>query len=154
MRSSLIVPKQTGAEKDISFMNFNQLTLVGFIGRDSETKTLKSGRQVTKFSVATKESWKAANGDWQETTEWCQVVAYGEGFAKLADRLVKGKHVLVQGRLHSDSYDREIEVTHKNKPIKVTVKQTVVECIADTIRLLDRKSKDEEQASDEQEVPA
>jgi len=79
--------------------------------------------------------------------------AYGEGFAKLADRLVKGKHVLVQGRLHSDSYDREIEVTHKNKPIKVNVKQTVVECIADTIRLLDRKSKDEEQASDEQEVP-
>jgi len=154
MRSSLIVPKQTGAEKDISLMNFNQLTLVGFIGRDSETKTLKSGRQVTKFSVATKESWKAANGDWQETTEWCQVLAYGDGFAKLADRLIKGKHVLVQGRLHSDSYDREIEVTHKNKPIKVTVKQTVVECIADTIRLLDRKSKDEEQASDEQEVPA
>ena len=55
-------------------MNFNQLTLVGFIGRDSETKTLKSGRQVTKFSVATKESWKAANGEWQEATEWHQVV--------------------------------------------------------------------------------
>jgi single-strand DNA-binding protein len=154
MRSSLIVPKQTGTEKDISLMNFNQLTLVGFIGRDAETKTLKSGRQVTKFSVATKESWKAGNGEWQESTEWCQVVGYGEGFAKLAERLIKGKHVLVQGRLHSDSYDREIDVTHKNKSIKVTVKQTAVECIADTIRLLDRKAKDDDQSSEDQEVPA
>ncbi len=133
-------------------MNFNQLTLVGFIGRDSETKTLKSGRQVTKFSVATKESWKAANGEWQEATEWCQVVGYGEGFAKLADRLLKGKHVLIQGRLHTDSYDREVEATHKNKSIKVTVKQTVVECIADTIRLLDRKAKDDEQSPDAPEA--
>ena len=154
MRPSLFVPKQPGTERTFHYMNFNQLTLLGFIGRDGETKTLKSGRQVTKFSVATKESWKAANGEWQESTEWCQVVGYGEGFAKLADRLIKGKHVLVQGRLHSDSYDREIEVTHKNKPIKVTVKQTVIECVADTIRLLDRKPKDDDQTSEEQEVPA
>jgi len=64
----------------------------------------------------------------------------------------KGKHVLVQGRLHTDSYDREVEATHKNKSIKVTVKQTVVECIADTVRLLDRKAKDDEQSPDEPEA--
>jgi hypothetical protein len=58
----------------------------------------------------------------------------------------------VQGRLHTDSYDREVEATHKNKSIKVTVKQTVVECIADTIRLLDRKAKDDEQSPDEPEA--
>jgi single-strand DNA-binding protein len=137
-----------------TIMNFNQLTLVGFIGGDAETTTSKTGRPVTKFSVATNQSWKAANGEWQEARTWCQVVAYGEGFAKLADRLLKGKHVLIQGRLKTDTYDREIEVTHKNKPIKVTVKQTSVECIADTIRVLDRKSKDVDQISEEQEVPA
>jgi hypothetical protein len=49
-------------------------------------------------------------------------------------------------------YDREVEATHKNKSIKVTVKQTVVECIADTIRLLDRKAKDDEQSPDEPEA--
>jgi len=43
--------------EDISLMMNSNLTLVGFIGRrDAETKTLKSGRQVNKFSVATKES--------------------------------------------------------------------------------------------------
>jgi single-strand DNA-binding protein len=74
MRHSLFRAQANGHRKDISLMNFNQLTLVGFIGRDAETKSLKSGRQVIKFSVATKESWKAANGEWQEATEWCQVV--------------------------------------------------------------------------------
>jgi single-strand DNA-binding protein len=135
-------------------MNFNQLTLVGFIGGDAETTTSKTGRPVTKFSVATNQSWKAANGEWQESKTWCQVVGYGDGFAKLAARLLKGKHVLIQGRLKTDIYDREIEVTHKNKIIKVTAKQTAVECVADTIRLLDRKSKDHDQTSEDQEVPA
>jgi single-strand DNA-binding protein len=74
MRRSLFRAQANGHRKEISLMNFNQLTLVGFIGRDAETKTLKSGRQVTKFSVATKESWKAASGDWQEATECCQIV--------------------------------------------------------------------------------
>ena len=133
-------------------MNFNQLTLVGFIGRDAETRALKSGRNVTKFSVATKESWKDANGDWQEETQWCQVVGYGDAFAKLADRLLKGKHVFVQGRLRTDSYERDGDVTYKGKQITVGVKQLAVECIADTIRLLDRKAKGDDQDTIDQEV--
>lgn len=124
-------------------MNFNQLTLAGFIGRAATTKTINSGRPVTSFSLATKESWKDAEGQWQEETTWHNIVAYGEGFAKLADRLTKGAHVLVQGRLNSGSYEREIETTHNKKTIKVKAKQNFCECIADTIRLLDRKSQED-----------
>jgi len=127
-------------------MNFNQLTLVGFIGRDSETKTLKSGRQVTKFSVATKESWKAANGEWQEATEWCQVVAWGKGFEQMTPRLVKGAHVFVQGELNTREYDRIIKVPSGKKTIEHTIKQLIVELKADTIRILDRSQANEEQS--------
>ena len=37
-------------------MNFNQLTIIGFIGKNAETKQLPNGTPVTKFSVATTRS--------------------------------------------------------------------------------------------------
>jgi single-strand DNA-binding protein len=50
---------------------------------------------VIKFSVATKISWKDKDtDDWKERTQWHNVVGYGETFAKLADRLVKGAYVV------------------------------------------------------------
>ncbi len=39
-------------------MNLNQLTIIGFIGKNAETKDLPNGTPVVKFSVATKKSWK------------------------------------------------------------------------------------------------
>jgi single stranded DNA-binding protein len=63
------------AEKDNTQMNFNQITLIGFIGKDAETKALpNSGRMVTKFSVATAESWKDDQGEWQTRTQWHTVI--------------------------------------------------------------------------------
>jgi single-stranded DNA-binding protein len=35
-------------------MNLNQLSIIGFIGQNAETKSLPNGTTVTKFSVATK----------------------------------------------------------------------------------------------------
>jgi hypothetical protein len=37
-------------------MNFNQLTIIGYIGKNAETKQLTNGTPVTKFSVATTRS--------------------------------------------------------------------------------------------------
>ena len=121
-------------------MNFNQLTIVGFLGKDAQTKVLKNGTTVVNFSVATKRSWKDNNDEWKEKTMWHQVVCYGDGFAALAERLLSGAHVLVQGELTSRDYDRTIQVKAPNgKPFDHAIKQTVIELKADTIRILDRK---------------
>jgi single-strand DNA-binding protein len=76
----------------------NQLTIIGFIGRDAETKSTQKGTQITRFSLATKETWKGNDGDRKEATTWHNIVAYGDGFAKLSAYLNKGAQVLVQGR--------------------------------------------------------
>jgi single-strand DNA-binding protein len=68
--------------------------------------------------------------------------AYGEGFSKLSDRLVKGAHIFVQGQLQTREYDRTVEATLKGKTVEVSVKQLVVEIKADTLKLLDRQAKD------------
>ena len=62
-------------------MNFNQLTIIGFIGKNAEAKQLPNGTPVTKFSVATTRSWKDDKGEWKDKTQWHNVVAYGNGFA-------------------------------------------------------------------------
>jgi single-strand DNA-binding protein len=65
-------------------MNLNQLSIIGFVGQNAETKSLPNGTPVTKFSVATKRSWKDENGTWQQKTQWHNVVAFGQSFARMA----------------------------------------------------------------------
>lgn len=127
-------------------MNLNQLSIIGYIGRSAQTKYLANGTAVTKFSVATRKSWKDENNEWKEKTQWHNVAAFGKGFEQLAERLVKGAHVFVQGELTTRDYDRTIKVpTGKYKTIEHTIQQTAVELKADTIRMLDCHNSNGEQ---------
>ena len=119
-------------------MNFNQLTIIGFIGRNAETKQLPNGSLVIRFSVATTKSWKDDKGEWKNKTQWHTVVAFGQGFTQLAPRLVKGTHLLVQGEFTTREYDRTITVPAGKKSVEHVIQQLAVELKADTIRILDR----------------
>ena len=59
-------------------MYMNQLTIIGFTGQDAELHYTQNGTPVTTLSVATKESWKNDQGEWQSRTEWHRVVAFGK----------------------------------------------------------------------------
>ncbi len=124
-------------------MNLNQLTIIGFIGRNAETKQLSNGTAVTKFSVATTKSWKDDKGEWKEKTQWHNVLAFGQGFAQMAPRLVKGAHVFVQGELSTREYERTITIPNGKKSIEHVIQQLAVELKADTIRILDRTGNSE-----------
>ena len=51
----------------------NQLTIIGFTGNDAEAHYTQNGTLVVTVSVATKESWKDADGNWQTRTDWHQL---------------------------------------------------------------------------------
>ena len=139
-------------------MNFNQLTIIGFIGKNAEAKQLPNGTPVTKFSVATTRSWKDDKGEWKDKTQWHSVVAFGHGFAQLAPRLSKGAHVFVQGEVTTREYERTIQVPSGKKTIEHVIQQLVVELKAETVRLLERpssaQSASESGLSDHDEVPS
>lgn len=81
----------------------NQLHLIGRVGNDPEIKTLEGGTKVARLSVATSESWKDKFGEWQETTEWHNVVVWRD----LAERCVhirKGMLVAVIGKVSYRKY--------------------------------------------------
>jgi single-strand DNA-binding protein len=82
----------------------NKVLLIGNLGRDAETKFTPSGVAATRFSVATSRRWKDKESDeWKEDTNWTNVVLWRA--ENLADYLLKGKQVYVEGRLQTRSYD-------------------------------------------------
>jgi single-strand DNA-binding protein len=82
----------------------NKVILIGNLGRDAETKFTPSGASVTNFSIATARRWKdQASGEWKEQTDWHRVKYWRA--ENVANYLLKGKQVYVEGRLETRSYD-------------------------------------------------
>jgi len=82
----------------------NKVILVGNLGRDAETKFTPGGSAVTKFSVATGRRWKdKQSGEWKEETDWSNVTLWQA--ENLANYLLKGTQVYVEGRLQTRSYE-------------------------------------------------
>ncbi len=88
-------------------MYLNHVQLIGFLGKDPEKRQVRgNGANFTVLSVATQQSWKDANEEWQSKTEWHRVVAFNRLGESLAESLHKGDHVLVDGLLVSSKYER------------------------------------------------
>jgi single-strand DNA-binding protein len=82
----------------------NKVILVGHLGKDAETKFTPSGVAKTAFSVATNRRWKDQQSqEWKEVTDWHNVVLWRS--ENLANYLLKGKQVYVEGRLESRSWE-------------------------------------------------
>jgi single-strand DNA-binding protein len=83
----------------------NKVILVGNLGKDPEVKYTPSGTPVAKFSLATNERYKDKDGNWQDRTEWHNIVVW-QRLAEIAgEYLKKGRTVYIEGRLRTDSWD-------------------------------------------------
>ncbi len=77
----------------------NRVILIGNLGADPEVRRLENGAVVAKIRVATNESYKDKNGEWQTITEWHDVVLW-RGLAERAEaNLKKGFQVYIEGKL-------------------------------------------------------
>jgi single-strand DNA-binding protein len=111
-----------GQKKENHIMYLNHVQLIGFLGKDPEKRQVRgNGANFTVLSVATQQSWKDSNDEWQSKTEWHRVVAFNRLGESIADTLHKGDHVLVDGQLVSSKYERENGKSKKAKATKVTV---------------------------------
>ena len=83
----------------------NKVMLVGRIGKDAELRYTSSGAAVGTVSLATSETWKDKAGEKQEKTEWHRVVLWGKTAEILAEYLVKGRQIYVEGKLQTRSWE-------------------------------------------------
>ena len=68
----------------------NRITLIGFLGKDTETGITTKGPAYSRFSIATSVSWKDKDsGEYRTRTEWHACIAWaklGEWAASLKKR--------------------------------------------------------------------
>ena len=83
----------------------NKVILIGNLGKDPEVKYTPQGTPVAKFSLATNERYKDKDGNWQDRTEWHNIVLW-QRLAEIAgEYLKKGSKVYIEGRIRTDSWD-------------------------------------------------
>jgi single-strand DNA-binding protein len=85
--------------------NLNKVQLTGNLGKDPETRYTPQGSAITKFSVASSRSWRTAEGEDREDTEWFNVVAWNKLGEICAQYLQKGSRVYIEGRLQTRSWE-------------------------------------------------
>ncbi len=83
----------------------NRVILVGNLGRDAELRRTGAGTAVANFSLATTEVYKDRDGNRKEETEWHRVSLMGKQAESVADYLLKGKQVYVEGRLRTREWE-------------------------------------------------
>ncbi|MBO3117977.1 single-stranded DNA-binding protein [Winogradskyella sp. DF17] len=83
----------------------NKVQLIGNLGNDPEIINLESGKTLAKFSIATNESYKTAQGEKVTDTQWHNIVAWGKT-AQIVEKYVgKGKEVAIEGKLTTRSWE-------------------------------------------------
>jgi single-strand DNA-binding protein len=86
----------------------NKVQLIGNLGKAPEIKEFDKGKKMARFSVATNESYKNAQGEWETQTTWHNLVAWGNQASLCERELDKGSEVAIEGKLVSRSYtDKE-----------------------------------------------
>lgn len=106
----------------------NKVTLIGNLGQDPEVRRLENGAVVARLNLATNESYKDKNDEWQTRTEWHNVVVW-RNLAERAERdLSKGKMIYVEGKL-----------THRKWQDKEGNDRYTTEVVANTFRLLEKR---------------
>lgn len=81
---------------------FQQITIVGYLGRDPEMRFTPSGQAVTSFSVATSRSYTNNSGQKVDETTWFRISVWGAQAESCNQYLSKGRPVLVVGRIRPD----------------------------------------------------
>ena len=85
--------------------SLNRMTIIGHLGRDAELRYTQGGVAVSTISVATTDVWHDKQGEKKERTEWHRVVIWGKTAESVAQYLVKGKQVYVEGRLQTRKWE-------------------------------------------------
>ncbi|GFZ83032.1 single-stranded DNA-binding protein [Aquaticitalea lipolytica] len=83
----------------------NKVQLIGNLGNDPEIINLESGKMLAKFSIATNESYKNAQGEKVTDTQWHNVVAWGKTASLVEKYLQKGKEIAIEGKLTTRSWE-------------------------------------------------
>ena len=86
--------------------DLNEVVISGRLTRDSELRFTPSGTPVTDVVIASNRIW-SKDSDRQEETTFVDVTIWGKQAESLNEYLVKGRHLMVVGRLKLNKWETE-----------------------------------------------
>ena len=114
----------------------NKIVLVGHLGADPESRFTPSGVAVSTFNMATNESWKNKEGEYEDRTEWHRIVLYGKAAETASEYMKKGQLAYVEGRIRTRSREDKDGMT-----------RYTTEVLGDRFTMLGRKSENKSTAA-------
>jgi len=83
----------------------NKVILLGNVGKDPEIRSTAGGTMVATFGLATSDRQKDAQGNWQDRTEWHNLVAFTRTAEIVRDYVKKGSKLYIEGILRTSNWD-------------------------------------------------
>ena len=99
----------------------NEVLLLGTVGSDPETKIISESARVSTFRLATNESFTGKDGVKKEFTEWHSVEAWNFLSDTIANYVRKGTHIIVRGKIKTDTYDDKEVAGRKLSKTKIVM---------------------------------
>lgn len=114
----------------------NRFVGIGHICKDIELKSTNSGKCVLQNSIAIRNDYKNANGEYD--SEFVNIVVWGNTAEYMQKYAHKGMKIAVEGRLQTRSYDKADGT-----------KGYVTEVVCNSVELLEKINRSEEQENAE-----
>lgn len=96
--------------------SYNKVLLIGNVTRDPEVKYTPKGTAVAELGLAVNRTWfdKGSNSKKEETT-FVDVSLFGRQAEVAGEYLSKGRPVMIEGRLHLDTWDDKTSGQKRSK---------------------------------------
>ena len=111
------------SENLIMARGINKVILIGNLGDEPAYRTTNNGTAVVNLSLCTSDSYKDANGNDVDATEWHRLVIWGKGAY-----MHKGTKLYVEGKLQTREYTD-----------KQNVKRYITEIVVQDFQMLSKK---------------
>jgi single-strand DNA-binding protein len=83
----------------------NKVILLGNVGKDPEIRSTGGGTMVANFTLATSDRFQDAQGNWQDRTEWHNLVAFKRTAEIVRDYVKKGSKLYIEGKIQTRSWE-------------------------------------------------
>ena len=110
-------------------MSLNKVMLIGNAGKDPDIRHLENDAVVANFTLATTERYRDKNGNWQDQTEWHNIVCWRALAERVEKYVRKGTQLYIEGKIRTREWVDQSEQ-----------KRYSVEILADSIQLLGKKA--------------
>lgn len=99
--------------------SLNEVNLIGNLTSTPELKQTQKGTAMVNFGIATNESRKLENGEYENIAEFHNCVAFGKTAELISQKIQKGQKIYIKGKLKSSPYEDKEGKTKKTVSIFV-----------------------------------